>query len=362
MAGFFSKLFGSSQTQAIGVDIGSSALKVVQLKKGENGTPELETYGVLALGPYAGKHIGGETDLKEKKLASALSDLLKEANTTTSHGGVSLPFSSTLINVLELPHVSDEELGKMVPLEARKYIPVSMSEVDMDWTVIGQPETTNGNNEETVKVLTVAVHNSVISKTNVIISKAGLENSFLEVELFSTIRSTLSEQDGAALVLDMGAATTKLYVVIDQIIRETHTVNQGSQDMTRAISDSLEIDLEAAEMLKRGMIPEGQTQDRREEAREAAADVLDAIISEALYFHSNFAEKENRQMDTVVLVGGGAQYEGLRELTEKQFEIPVKLGNPFDAYTTPEGLEDALAEMGPEFAVAAGLAERGIST
>ena len=100
---FFSKFFAQPEPRALGIDIGSSAIKIVQLKK-KNGQAILETYGELALGPYAGLSVGQAVALSPDKLASALSDLMreKEVNVTTKACGLSIPFSSSLMAVIDM--------------------------------------------------------------------------------------------------------------------------------------------------------------------------------------------------------------------------------------------------------------------
>jgi len=138
---FFSKFFNQDDVSALGIDIGSSAIKIVQLKK-KNGQAVLETYGELALGPYAGLGVGQAVVLASDKLAQALTDLMKEkeGNITTKKCGISIPFASSLMSVIEMPDVSAKQLAVMVPLEARKYIPLPVSEVTIDWFVIPQAE------------------------------------------------------------------------------------------------------------------------------------------------------------------------------------------------------------------------------
>jgi type IV pilus assembly protein PilM len=134
--GFFSSVFGRKESESVlGIDIGSSSIKVVQLKR-EGGMAVLETYGELALGPYARTEIGRSTSLPPDQLAKALTDLLKECKAGANTCGLAIPFASSLISVIEIPEVPKKEIDSIVPIEARKYIPVPISEVSLDWSVI----------------------------------------------------------------------------------------------------------------------------------------------------------------------------------------------------------------------------------
>ena len=187
----------------LGVDIGSSSLKVVQLRK-EHGQAVLETYGELALGPYGGSEVGQATNLSAEQVTETLKDLLREAKVTTKTCGVSIPFARSLLALVTLPYRKDPaEQKTVIELEARKFIPVPISEVQLDWFVVPRPDPaqfTEGDphntpaTHETIEVLVVAVHNDELSLLQSVIASAGLEASFYELEIFSTIRAVVEEQ------------------------------------------------------------------------------------------------------------------------------------------------------------------------
>ena len=113
MAFSFSQLFSKEAHSVLGVDIGSSSIKIVQLRR-ERGRVILETYGAIALGPYAGVEIGRATSLPADKITEALKDVIKEANVTTTDAAVSIPYSSSLISVIKLPASVEKQLAQVV--------------------------------------------------------------------------------------------------------------------------------------------------------------------------------------------------------------------------------------------------------
>lgn len=363
---FLGKLFGKKETPSVvGIDIGSSAIKVVQIKK-KNGQAVLETYGELALGPYGGASIGQAVNLPQEKVASALFDLMreKEVNITTTLAGVSIPFGSSLMSVIEMPEVSQKQLEVMVPIEARKYIPVPISEVMLDWSVIPKPSGPTDDEDEDKKnaskridILVVAIHNDTIARYQNIMQKAGLEAGFFEIEIFSTMRSVVEESLTPIMVMDMGAASTKLYIIERGIIRASHTVNRGSQDITSAIAQSLGLTMEKAEIMKREMGATGEDQT----LSKIISLVLDFIFAETNRTLLNFEKKYNKSVSKVILVGGGASMKGLNELTKNAFKTEATMGNPFGKLATPAFIENILKETGPEFAVAIGSALRRLN-
>lgn len=363
---FLGKFFGKKESPSVvGVDIGSSAIKVVQIKK-KSGQAVLETYGELALGPYGGASIGQAVNLPQDKVASALFDLMreKEVNITTTQAGISIPFGSSLMSVIEMPEVSQKQLEVMVPIEARKYIPVPVNEVMLDWSVIPKPSNPNDDEDEDKKnalkridVLVVAIHNDTIARYQNIIQKAGLEPGFFEIEIFSTMRSVVDESLTPVMVMDMGAASTKLYIIERGIIRASHTVNRGAQDITSAIAQSLGLSIERAEIMKREIGASGQDPT----LAKIISLVLDFIFAETNRTLLNFEKKYNKSVSKVVLVGGGAAMKGLNELTKNAFKTEAVMGNPFGKLATPAFIENILKETGPEFAVAIGSALRRLN-
>lgn len=365
---------------ALGIDIGSSAIKLVQLRK-KGGQAVLETYGELALGPYAGLSIGQAVRLTPDKVADALNDLMKEkeVNITTRKCGISIPFASSLMSVIEMPEVSTKQLSVMVPFEARKYIPVPISEVMLDFSVIPKSEVQVENYEEPapeasqpsgaggkagssavlakIDVLVVAIHKETITRYQDIVAKSGLEVGFFEIEIFSTMRAVLEEALRPVMIMDMGAASTKLYIIERGIIRSSHTVNRGSQDITATVAKSLGITLEQAEVLKRREGVVGQDKN----LTDVIVLTLNHIFAETNNALLSFEKKYNKAVSKVVLVGGGSALKGLADLAKNDFKTEVALADPFGKISIPAFLEKVLKETGPEFAVAIGLALRRLA-
>ncbi len=343
----------------LGIDIGSSSIKVVQLRK-KHGRAVLETYGELALGPYSQLEVGRATNLAQDKIQTALTDLLREAKTTTKICGVAIPTGASLISLIEVPPADERALQQMIPLEARKYIPVPISEVSLDWWIIPKEDRVvrEGEDEkkEKIEVLIVAIHNDTINKYRDILKATSLEASFIEIEIFSTIRAVLGNELGTTAIFDMGASSTKLYVVERGVVKSSHTINRGSQDITRALSASLGITVLEAENIKRGF---GTTEQLADKAvAEVISLTMDFIFAETNRILLDYERKYAKSVRKVLLTGGGVGYEGLLALAQKNLQIPVELGNPFSKVDFPAFLEKVLRETGPEFAVAVGVALR----
>jgi type IV pilus assembly protein PilM len=354
-----------SEGEALGVDIGSSAIKVVQLKK-KGGKAVLETYGVLSLGPYGGLEVGVSTNLKTDDLSKALLDVMKESNVTTKSAVISIPSLSSLIFTISLPNkISENQLEKIIPIEARKYIPVPISEVTLDWFVIPEeaesfesdkehPNTT----QDKVEVLVVAIHNETLSKYQDILKKTELKSDSFEMEIFSSIRSSFNRDLSPIMLVDFGASKTKVSIVEAGVVRVFHVVNRGSQDISRNISQSLSISFEEAEKLKRSTGLNGGIEPKAEEVARLSVDYIFSDINSVVFAYE---KKYNKSISKVVLVGGGSLLKGLLERAKENFHTEVVYSNPFSKTEAPAFLTPILQTSGPEFAVAVGLALRQLS-
>lgn len=365
MANFFSNLFAKKSESVLGIDIGSSAIKIVQLSR-KGGHAVLETYGELALGPYAGKGIGQATNLPVEQIIQAIGDTLKEkeVNITTKICGIAIPFASSLMAVIEMPNVPLKQLATMIPLEARKYIPVPISEVALDWYVIPKdrnPEIENLPDDgkaafQKQEVLIVALHNDTIIRYKDIVTKSMLDANFFEIEIFSTMRSILDQEVTPVLIVDMGATSTKIYIVERGILRSSHMINRGSQNITDELSKSLGISVADAEYLKREKGLTGEI--NGVQVKDVINITLSYIFSEANHVVLAYQKKYSKNVSKVVLVGGGSALKGVVDVAKTSFQTEVVAGDPFSKVLAPAFLEKVLHETGPEFAVAVGVALR----
>lgn len=365
----FSSFFGggASSDSVIGIDIGSSSIKVVQLKR-KNGKAVLETYGALSLGPYAKVEAGRATNLSVEDIVTAFKETLKESSVTTNVGEISIPVSSSLIFTISLPiTITEDQFASIVPVEARKYIPIPMNEITLDWFVIPkEPEAFEEDiNYSIVKkpetktdILVVAIHNDILIKYQDIIRKTGLQSNSFELEIFSNVRSSFSHDVAPVLLVDFGASKTKLSIVEAGIVKFSHVVNRGSQDITSNISSSLNISFDEAERMKKSV---GLDENENKNIAEISRLFVDYIFSETNNVVLAFEKKYNKNVSKVVFTGGGSMLRGLIEYASSSFHTEVLYSNPFSKVEAPSFLEPILKASGPEFSVAVGLALKQLS-
>ena len=359
---FFNSIVTPKDTKVLGIDIGSSSVKVVQLKK-QGGKAVLETYGEIALGPYSGTDLGRATVLPVDKLSEAVRDLLRESNTTTFNSGLSISIGASFIVFIKMPTSEERNFAEMVPIEARKYIPVPISEVTLDWWAIPKDEKTvsefqNGQkveDDKNTEILLVVINNEALNKNRDIQKLAGLQTSFSEVEIFSCMRAALEPGIAPQMLMDFGAGSTKIFIVERGILKASHVINRGSQDITLSISKSMSISFEEAEKIK---IAQGILGTDKNSVSEVSSITVDYILSEAGRFILNYYKKSDKKISKIILTGGGALLKGLKEKAQNSFETPVEVADPFSKVEYPAFLEEVLKTAGPEFTVAIGLAIR----
>jgi type IV pilus assembly protein PilM len=365
------KNFGKQTEESVlGIDIGASSAKIVQVRA-SRGTAILETYGEIALGPYGQQPVGKAVKLSPEKIAEALTDLMKEANVTARAGGLSIPFSSSLVSVISVPNVGPDQMKRMIPIEARKYIPIPVNEVTLDWFLIPREEGEKSAfdrvqkktalEEKGQEVLLVAIHNEVLNSFKTIADSAKLSVEFYEIEIFSTIRSSVGHGLAPILVVDLGAATTKMYIVERGVVRLSHLISIGGQQMTEVLGRSLNWEFEKAERVKRehGLVnTTAYGPDENDRIHTALLSTLSRVFSEVNRVLLSYGQRYNKNVSRVVLTGGGASLPGLAAEAKKALSADVELANPFARTEAPAFLENVLREIGPGFSVSLGVAMR----
>ncbi len=338
----------------IGVDVGSSSIKVVQLHE-NRGVATLDTYGELQLGPYEDADIGRTTHLRIDKLVEAFIDILREAAANARKVSVAISYSSSFTAIITVPTEDQEKISAVIPVEARKYVPVPLTDVTIDWFPVSVRA-----ERKTSKVLLSAIHNEAITRYESMIKGADLETEGTEIELFSTLRTAVTQDVATVAVIDLGASATKVYIVNKGVIGKTHSVPMNGVELTTTIMQVRAVDFRTAEEQKR---TEGLTVVSGNSALEKAfTQILERGFREIHTVLKRYEEEEGNAVQKVVLSGGGAQLRGILPYIQDMLSCPTVLADPFAKVAYPAFLEDTLRDAGPSFTVAVGAALRGFST
>ena len=338
--------------QAIGLDIGTSFIKVVQLRR-EKDRIILDTYGEVPLGPYAGMMAGQAVQAGEEKILEAINDLFKEAKVTARNTVIAIDPSATYVSLIKVPKVDDEQLRTMIPIEARKYIPIPLTEVQMDWWHI--PTTINiGSHEDVVNVVLAAVNNEALALYDRLVKKLQLTNVEYEIHGYSLVRSSAPHTHKMVLYLDIGAQSSTLSLVDQNVVLDMHVISHGSQEGTVQLSRALSVPIDTAEDAKRTFGYKGDF------SNPYIKDIMELssypLFGEVARLSLSYERKYNQHIEGIVLTGGGARVSGVLDVYAKTVHIAGRIATPFERVVVPEFLSEMIEKVGPTYSVAIGCA------
>jgi type IV pilus assembly protein PilM len=341
-----------TRDRVVGIDIGSSSIKVVELEE-RDGVVTLTTYGELQLGPYSdGGFIGQAATLSSSVEQQALVDILREAAVKAKRAVLAIPLSSSFVTTMSLEAEKEEDLSSRVRIDARKYIPVPISDVTLDWAEIAVK---NDNVSNSRDVLLAAIQNDALKRFLSLMQAVELPGPPTEIECFSTIRAAFEAERPSTAIIDIGASVSKLYITEQGLLSRMHRVPTGGIKVTKRMVEERQLSFDVAESLKRTVI-------------QSEADY--GWVQKVTYFSYSRAIKEFRQVideyqsrsgfvvTDVLLTGGGSVGFGLDTMISQELDRKVSIINPFSKVAYPAFMEDTLTLIGPIFAPALGAALR----
>ncbi len=347
----FWNFFKGGPKNFLGVDIGTSSIRVIELKRGN--PPKLENYGELGTSSGNGKSFRvfkkNSLLLSDKEVSEAIKNICSEAEIKTKEANFSIPDFSSFFTTLELPTMGKDELYEAVKYESRPYIPLPDNEITLDWVI------TEGELSKTpIKVLVVAILNDVVSQYQKIANHSGLELRLLEPEVFSLARN-LKKTEKNIGVVDVGARSTTCSILEGGVLKISHSFNVAGNQLTETLARSLNIDYNKANRLKeeRGISSE------QDKVKEILLPSIDSIIDEIKKAFREFYQKEGKEIEKVVLAGGMAKMPGLRNYFSSELKKEVDLLDPFSSLSYPEVLKNTLSKRASIYGVAVGAALKG---
>jgi type IV pilus assembly protein PilM len=335
-------MFFSQTKSTVGVDIGTSYIKIAQITHNRDKTKTLDTYGIVNVNAQ----IGSSQEAGIKETASILSNLLNKANITSRRCVASLPNSAVFTSVIDMPKMSDKDLASAMQFEAKKYVPLPFAEVKIDWAIISEVPETNS-----LKVMLIAVPNQVKDNYQAVFKEAGLELEVIEIEALALIRSLTVDSDKNNVIIDIGAKATGLNVVKNGLLQLTRNLNIGGDTITERIAESLNISFSRAEQFKKEFGVNGNNF-----LPDTIKPVLNVIKTEVKQLISIY-QSHNVGIDNILLVGGGSQLPGTTDYF-KDLGTTVYLGNALAQVSYPKAIEPMLVRARAQLPVAMGLALR----
>lgn len=341
----------------LGVDIGTSSIKIVELSQ-DAGRWKLENYGLYELRAQSGGADTAKTimDLSDDEIIAAIKDILSTAGIKARDTVASISSSSTFATVIQMPYVSEEDLAKTVPFEARKYVPVPLDQVVLDWSIVGVADGAKAPQAgTTVEVFLAAVPKDETARYQRIARGAGLNLVALELENSSIIRGLLGNDLSPTAILNVGGRSTSIIIVAKGYERLAHNYEIGGYEITKAVANALNITPEQAESLKRkyGLIDSPENK-----ARAAMLSLVDMMVFETMKTVESYEQSRNQRISRVVVVGGLANMPGLANYLKQRISRDVLVGNVFARMVVPQELAPLQQALSNTLSIAVGAAMR----
>jgi len=358
-------LFG--EKGKLGIDIGTASIKIVELqKKGQRF--ELSNYGLFELksGVSDSQATAGRGILKlpDEEIIWGIKEVLRKSGIKSTDAVASIPSFSTFSTIIEMPYLSEQDLAKALPFEAKKYIPIPLNEVVLDWSIIDisninpvPGKSSPGSKPTTVDVFVAAVPKDETARYQRIMKGAGLNLRALELENTALIRALLGNDLSPTAIINIGGRSTSIVIINKGYEQVSHNYEVGGFEITKSIARSLNVSLEKAEDLKRkiGLKPSDENI-----VNEAMSSLVDMMVFEAKKTISNYESSKNIKVSKVLLVGGLSNMPHFMEYFKKKLNMDVYGANAFARVVYPQQLSPVIQELANAFAIAAGLAMRDV--
>ncbi|MEA1936923.1 MAG: type IV pilus assembly protein PilM [Patescibacteria group bacterium] len=362
--------FKKKPTSFLGVDIGTTSIKVVQLGlDGKN--IKLENYAFLEDKDYLEVlgGVSGSSDLKisDMQVVEDLTEIKKEAKITSDNTIMSIPASSAFSSIINLPNMSEDEIAKAINYEARQYIPIPISEVVFDWSIISEKDKDDNHDKKNkskikskkqIKVLLVAIPKEITEKYTAIADTLKLKLIALETESFSLARSLVGNEESASIIVDIGNKMTNVTTIENGYVLASHSAfGTGGKEITRAISYGFNVDFKRADKLKKDIGLSFSGSQRK--ISETILPTINIIVSEVKKMNEIYVKNNKKTVKKIIVTGGTANLPGLVDYFSNELDILVEIGNPWKNITYDKALSGKLKKMSSDFSVAVGLALRG---
>jgi len=336
-------------TEFFGLDIGSTAVRLVQLRRGAE-HPALVAYGSV---PVPANLTSSDSKMDQDKVSELISQLVRENRVSVKNVVVGLPSNKVFATVITTPKLDNAQLAKAIRYQAEQYIPMALDQVKLDWAVIDQSK-----DGKQLEVLLVAAPNSAVDKYVGILEKAGLEPLALEANATAAGRALVPANGLAVVLVDFGSLESDISIIWNGAPRLIRSVAVGGLTLVRAVAQNLGLDEVQATQFTYKF---GLTQSKLEgQVFKSIKPALDNLVSEVeksvKYFGGRYPEVK---LEKLIVTGGAASLPELGPFLANSTGMPVEFGNAWVGVSYPSGLQDKLMSLSSEYAAAVGLAGRG---
>jgi len=348
-------LFGKKKG-LVGVDVGSSAIKAVELKAGGKGGTEFQLVS-LGLEPLPTEAIVDGAIMDSGAVIDAIQRVFSGHRIKSTDVATSVSGNAVIIKKISLPQMTPEELAESIHWEAEQYIPFDIQDVALDYEIIE-----GGGSGGNMDVLLVAVKKDKISDYTSAISQAGKNPVVMDVDVFA-LQNCYEVNYGIdpgriVALLNVGASVTNINIIKGGTSIFNRDIAVGGNQYTDAIQKDLNLSFEQAEALKKGGHTEGTAPENIHAILNTVSESISLEVQKTFDFFK--ATSSEDRVDRMFLSGGSAKIQGLRDLLGERFEAAVEIMNPFNSitYNPKEFDPERINEIGSSAAIAVGLAVR----
>jgi type IV pilus assembly protein PilM len=348
-------IFGKKK-DVVGVDIGSSSIKLVEFREGKSGF-RLQN---LAISPLPPEAIVDGALMDSVTIINAIRDLIATSKTKTKEVVISVSGHSVIVKKITLPLMTEAELEESIQWEAERYIPFDINDVNIDFQISG----TSAENPEVMDVVLVAAKKDIINDYVSVIMESGLNPVIIDIDSFA-LENMLAinyeiEKDETVAIANVGASVTNINILRNNITGFTRDIFKGGNQITEEIQRQLHIDYEEAEKIKVGSKVDLSSQPVIQNVLKAASESLAIEIGSSLDFFQSTTTYE--KIAKLYLSGGGSKIKDFDIALQQHIGIPVEVVNPFKKieYSGKNFDLEYLREIGPLMAVGVGLASRRV--
>ncbi len=342
----------SGVTDFFGLDIGTTAVRAVQLK-GTGDIKALDTYGYIEVDPAI---LASDAKPDQVKLGKMISDMLKKTGIGTKNVAVNIPSNRVFTAVIDMNRMSPQELDQTMRYQADSLIPTPLADSKVDWVILGDsPQDLNK-----VEVLLSSVPNSFVVARMEMLEAIGLDVQAIEPDNMALARAVLpTDAPGPQMVLDGGNTTTDLLIAIKSVPRLSRALPIGGQSIVHSAQQALGVELSQAQQY---VFKFGLSQDKLDgQVYNAILPAVEGLISEIEKSIKFFVGRyNNAKLERIVVTGGASAIPEFPLFIANNFGLNVEIGNAWRNVSYPSQQQNDLMSVSNHFAVASGLAQRSI--
>lgn len=346
-------MFFKKKKDLVGIDIGSSSVKLVQLREVKGGF-QLLNLGISPLPPEA---IVDNAIMDSTSVVEVIRNLVESQKLKTKNVATSISGHSVIIRKIQMPIMTEEELESSIQWEAEQYIPFEISEVNLDFQILGP----DPKDPSQMNVILVAAKKDFVNDYVTVFRESGLNPVVMDIDCFAienAFDASLGGGEEIVALINLGASAMNVNIMRDGVSAFTRDIQVGGNMFNEEIQKRLGLSSDDAEKAKLGVDLDDVDPDAIREIVGDAVDNLTQEVQRSLDFFS--ATSADEKVQRLYITGGVAKTQQVRDALEQRLGIPVEVFNPFDriAYNENDFDPEYIQAVGPLLSVATGLAMR----